>query len=286
MLTSCVLVIGLASPPPPKAWRRFRTWQQRRGVLRAAELVRLDAVSTSLTQGRIGKDERAMIEGLAGKGSGLYGEITPKGFSGLGKRMRLGPLDSFADCGSGSGAAVLQAVSEFDVLHACGVELSPTRHACALRSLSESDVAAARTTFVLGDFAAPSEWAAGGALSEPTAVWACSTVFSKALMRQLAQQLSTSRDVRIVASLKRFSGGLPGFTEQRPPEQCEMSWTALQTHPGAPDVYDPMPGMPVYIYEQDTDRRPPEKLGSAQVPVSSKFMYPRLLRGERPNHLE
>ena len=62
-----------------------------------------------------------------------------------------------------------------------------------------------------------------------------------------------SRGVRIVASLQRFSGGLSGFTEQRPPEQCEMSWTALQTHPGAPDAYDPMPGAPVYIYERDTD---------------------------------
>lgn len=247
LAASCVLVVGL-SPSPAGPWRRFRTWQQKRGALRAVELVRLDAVSASLARGRIDQDERAIVEGLAGKGSSLYGEITPKGFSGLGRRMRLGPLDSFADCGSGNGAAVLQAISEFDVLHACGVELSPTRHACALRSLSESDVAAARTTFVLGDCAAPSEWQAAGALSEPTAVWACSTVFSKELMRRLAQQLSASRGVRVVASLQRFSGGLPGFTEQRPPEQCEMSWTALQTHPGAPDAYDPMPGAPVHIY--------------------------------------
>ena len=60
-----------------------------------------------------------------------------------------------------------------------------------------------------------------------------------------------SSDVRSVATLRRFPGGLAGYRESSPPVRCEMSWTAALTNPAAFGMSpDEREGAMVYIYEK------------------------------------
>ena len=52
-------------------------------------------------------------------------------------------------------------------------------------------------------------------------------------MRRLATALEASQ-VRQVATLRPFAGGLAGFVEESLPEPCEMTWTM---NLGDEDVY-------------------------------------------------
>ena len=212
-----------------------------------AEQERLDTVSLSVDEGQIDAQESASINLLAGNGAGgAYGEITRAGFSRLARRLDLGPADHFADLGSGVGGAVMHAVTDFGVASSYGVEISPTRHAKAAERLLRLDPAVGdRITYSLADCCHASEWAVGGGLHGTTVAWTCSLLFGQPLMQRVGERLSASANVRVVASLKRFPTGLVGFTEQFPPEVCEMSWTVLRplhTHPAR--------GAEVYIYRR------------------------------------
>ena len=72
--------------------RWLRRWRRRCGKGRA-----------------ITREETEELRSVGGIRADRYGEITPKGFAALGRRLRLGPGDTFADCGSGTGMAVTQA---------------------------------------------------------------------------------------------------------------------------------------------------------------------------------
>ena len=212
---------------------------------------RIETIKRGVDEGKIDDSESAQINALAGPRAATYGEITAKGFSKLARRLEIGPSDRFADLGSGIGRTVVQAVTEFDVAYAYGVEISPTRHARAMagRQALGTEVSE-RVGFGLADCCESSEWAEGGGVHDATVVWACSLLFGDPLIERISELVTTIGRVRAVASLKRFPGGIIGFTEQRPPEQCEMSWTvSLDTdmdHSNSP------PGVPVYIYCRDS----------------------------------
>lgn len=105
--------------------------------------------------------------------------------------------------------------------------------------------------------AAPPEHAS--ALVGATAVFTCSVLFDEGLMRRLARCIEACPTVRVVASFQPFpvarGGGLRGFVETLPPEQCETSWTVskhecpLLTGAGPCVAAKPMePGSAVHIY--------------------------------------
>ena len=79
--------------------------------------------------------------------------------------------------------AVTQAVVDFDVATACGVELSGTRHETATNALAlHPEGVASRVRLARGDCAADDAWTAGGALHGATVVWLCSELFNDELM--------------------------------------------------------------------------------------------------------
>ena len=219
----------------------------------AGEVSRLNAIFEACGKGRqISREETELIRGTGGYRADRYGEITPKGFRALGRRLSLGPGDAFADCGSGLGMAVTQAVVDFNVSTATGVELSDTRHLTAIKELAlQPDAVSSRVYLRCGDCADGLEWSPGGALHAASVVWACSELFNNDLMNRLARRISGSESVRAVATLRRFPGGLDGFRRQVLPEMCEMSWTAALSNPGALGIHDEHGGAPVHIYVRD-----------------------------------
>ena len=239
-----------------RGWQSCRGWMQVRREARAAELVRLKAIHAAAGKGFVTTDaENAAIRLVGGARSDQYGEITPKGFSELGRRLELACGDVFADLGSGTGRSVVQSVIEFDCSRALGIELAASRHAVAVRGLEEDQVEArTRVSFVCGDLAGKELWSSGGALEAVTVVWTCSLLFSDELMARLARRISGSESVRAVATLKRFpSGSLHGFEVERTRALLhEMSWTAAQDWPGVDrcvgDIHDQPTGSPVWVY--------------------------------------
>lgn len=217
------------------------------------ESARLSAIFSAAAEGRVSDpgDTLAEMRAIGGHRCDRYGEITPRGFTSLGNRLRLGPADVFADLGSGIGKAVVQSVAQFGAQSAVGVELSPARHSRALAALEAVPVdVASRVRLHCGDCAAQSTWE-GGPLSDASVVWMCSALFSDALMDRIAHRLTASR-VRTVATLRRFPHGVVGYREDARCEPCEMSWTASQESPDATRwKWGEDDGAPVYVYERE-----------------------------------
>ena len=229
----------------------------------AAESARLNAIFSAASQGRfIAKEEEEAISAVGGPRAARYGEITPKGFSTLAARLSLSESDTFADLGSGIGKACSQAVQEFGVRCAVGIELSSTRHATAVeeRQGLESSIAE-RVLLECGDCADEAFWSPpkvafcskglckqpGGLLADATVLWICSELYSDELMGRIGERICGS-NVRAVATLRAFPGGLDGYERQEPPERCEMSWRAALMDPRKPD--EELAGSPVIIYER------------------------------------
>ena len=187
-------------------------------------------------------DEEALIRAASGPDGGTYGEITAVGFRTLMRTCGLGPSDTFADLGSGFGSAVLQAASEFNVRHACGVELAPSRHRAAVRAWEEAEPdVRERVRLVEGDAAE-----ASGVLEETTVVWLSNLLFGPPLQARLSALVADAPTVRLVAVLKKFPDGPPrGFVEDDCPVLCQMSWT----NPGD-GVNPPAPGHPCVVYRR------------------------------------
>ena len=238
---------ALLERPPPISRRSGR---HREVQASAIEASRLNDIFSACGKGRkISREETVLLRDTGGHRADRYGEITPKGFAALGHRLSLGPTDVFADLGSGVGKAVTQAVAEFDVSRATGVELSTTRHRTAIEELAlEPAGVSSRVNLGCGDCADRLEWLPGGALHEVSVVWTCSELFNDTLMNRLARRISSSGSVRAVATLRRFPRGLDGFQRQALPEMCEMSWTAALTNPEALGIHDQQVGAPVHIY--------------------------------------
>lgn len=239
----------------------FRPTSMQAAALRACcpragaeeEKARLNSIFSACSRGRsITREETDAIREVGGRRADRYGEITQRGFTTLASRLRLGPSDVFADCGSGTGACVLQSVEEFDVARAVGVEFARSRHAVAVDDLALlPEPLSRRVTLSCGDAAAEHEWAPGGALHEVSVVWMCSELFNDELMQRLASRITASGSVRACATLRKFPDGLDGFRRHVLPERCEMSWTAALTNPEALGIHDEQGGAPVHIYVRE-----------------------------------
>ena len=201
-------------------------WRRRSSSSRKAELARLAQIERAAAEGTINDFECAAVNAVGGPNAATYGEITPKGFTTLALRLGLDEQCRFADLGSGTGKAVMQAASQFGVASAVGVELSSTRHERALQTLAANPSLASRVTFVEGDCAGDEAWAADGPLAGLTDVWLCSLLFNKELLERLASRIAARPTIRRVATLKVFPNGLEGFEEEPTVEPCDMSWTA------------------------------------------------------------
>ena len=232
----------------------------------AKERTRLNAIFAACAEGRpLSADDEAAIRKAGGPQSARYGEITPLGFAALAERLGLCEADVFADLGSGVGRACLQAVLEYRVRAACGVELSRTRHESAVRQQEEAAKQRgheadgyARVHLACADCCDPTLWSPGGVLHEVSVIWICSELFDDGLMARIGHRLEAARSVRLVATLRRFPGGdLTGFRLQERPEVCEMSWTAALSNPNTIGSRSASqaggPGARVYIYERLRD---------------------------------
>ncbi len=203
-----------------------------------------------MEDGRVSDIEAAAVARTGGPKAATYGEITPKGFASLATRLELGPTRHFADLGSGCGRAVLQAAEQYGVASACGIELSPSRHARALKAREAAPPSvASRVTFVHADMLAADVWDATGPLAGVTDVYLSSLCFSAEAVSAVGRRLSASRSVRRVASLRRFAAGLEGFDEVGEPEPCEMSWSVGLLVAGAEAAWEHQ-GVPVHVYRR------------------------------------
>ena len=139
-----------------------------------AEMLRREAIDGAVERAWRGLDghratpeEEAAIDEIAGEFGNTYGEVVAGGartvFDMLGL-LHDAPADaSFADLGSGAGRMVAQCWLECHVQSSVGVELSRTRHDCAVEGLArllvDDDAPAALSTaaapeFVHGDILA------------------------------------------------------------------------------------------------------------------------------------
>ena len=200
-------------------------------------------------------EEDEQLASIGGDEAGVYGEITTVGFRGLAKRLQLGASDTYVDLGSGLGRTVFQAVSEFNVLQAVGIELAGSRHELAQHAAMQLSAAvASRVLLVHGDCSANALWEAGGACSGVSVVFAASLFFGHELMLQLARCVEACDSCRVVATLKRWDDGEApvGFREQADPEVCETTWTAPVGLTGQVEVEEERePGCPVHIYRRE-----------------------------------
>ena len=190
--------------------------------------------------------ELESIRSVGGPKADTYGEMTARGFRNLAAGYDINQNDSFLDLGSGQGALVLQAAQEYHVRNSVGIELSQVRHESALRLLSsafpQQEDKSSIITFVCGDAAGEQ---AAELLHSATVVWVSNLLFGDDLQCQLAINIGQNgHQVRLVASLKAFPGGIRGFEEQPLTVPLEMSWTAGKEQPGHP----PLPGHPCFIY--------------------------------------
>ena len=213
-------------------------------------------------------EEHEAMKGLGGGVASVYGEISAAGFSQLAERLRLGPTDTFVDCGSGLGRVVEQAAVDFGVRRSYGIEYAGSRHAAACARLEETSeeggdgatasgggASAARDSIRLiqGDCADGARWdaSAGGELSAATCVYICNVLFDDALNARLKARLEASPTVQRVAAFRPWPAGLDGFGEPSV-VQCETSWSApssdspqLALLPGSAGG-----GSPIYVYER------------------------------------
>ena len=186
----------------------------------------------------LSEEDAAELARAGGPTAFTYGELTTLGFRQLAAHIKLCSKDVFVDCGSGTGRLVRQASREHSVRSAIGVELSSSRHRLALELCAKEAAASARRSsrspsprehFICSDCAVEGLWTADGALAGATVVFACSVMFSPALMARLAQCIEACSTVRIVASMgARFPHGLDGFAETLPNQMCEASWSVTK----------------------------------------------------------
>ena len=209
-ITACVVSTRALTSPP-------NGWLARTNVPQISERMRLEAVQQAVMDGQyISGAEDAAMAAIGGKLSSTYGEITPLGFSALGQRLKLGPGDTFVDCGSGLGRCVAQAVHEFGVSQSFGIEFSSSRHNLAVAALQcddADDALSDRICLVQGDCADATWWAGSSEASKCTCAYTCNILFDDALNRRLKHCFEGCDSIRRVAAFKQWSEGLKGFGE-------------------------------------------------------------------------
>lgn len=197
---------------------------------------------------QLSESDVAAIRSVGGPRADVYGEMTAAGFATLATQLSLNNNDVFLDLGSGEGSLVIQAVKEFGVQHAMGIELSEERHDRAVLAAGDSSTTPpsptagrSRTTFVCGDAAGPD---AAKMLQSSTVVWFSNLLFGDELQQRIAENIARNgNNVRAVVSLKPFPVS-PGLDLEPHPLPLEMSWTTGKEQPGHP----PMPGHPCSVY--------------------------------------
>ena len=174
-------------------------------------------------------EERAALTAIGGTTAATYGEITAHGFAQLSKRLRLGPGDTFVDCGSGVGRVVEQAARNCGADRSYGVEFAGSRHAAAVARLGQhaayGGAAAGPIRLLQGDCADESLWADGGELSACTCAYSCNILFDDALNARLKRCFEQCAPMRRVAVFRPWVDGLDGFSDPTT-VQCETSWSA------------------------------------------------------------
>jgi SAM-dependent methyltransferase len=138
--------------------------------------------------------ERKLVDSTGG--SATYGEALPEGVDALRALLELGPDDVLYDLGSGTGRVVLQLGLTSAAGRLVGVELSPTRHEhaeAAAEALRRRGLRTAPMDFRCEDIAAAD-------ISDGTYFYMCSTAFSAAICRRVAERVAAAPRFRALVT--------------------------------------------------------------------------------------
>ncbi|KAG2429920.1 hypothetical protein HXX76_010700 [Chlamydomonas incerta] len=210
----------------------------------------------------IPRKEAALVDATGG--SATYGEITGDGVRQFLAHVPLQPDDVLVDLGSGLGRLVLQMAASARLRRCVGLELSACRHeqagwaAARLGELGEQaaaeEAAASGAPFASGGSedeagagagagAGPRRAAAGGLLLSPvelrcediltaelgegSAFFLCSTAFSAAAARAIAERLAAHPRFRLLVTSRALP--FPSPLVQLGQFRCAFTWTAAGT---------------------------------------------------------
>lgn len=167
------------------------------------------------------QDDRAEVDATAGKGAGVYGELTLDAFARLLHWLAPTPDDQLIDLGSGPGTLPLLAAATTAVGRAVGVELSPFRHAAALAArdalTAHLPLAAARVELRHDDLRHTD-------LHDATLIYVGSTCFPDALLAAAARRIAEGHAPRLRAFLS--TRALPAPWNLRLPQRGELDLPA------------------------------------------------------------
>ena len=238
-MTTAVAVASLAAsglvPQAPVAPPAPRT---------PAEMLRREAIDGSIERAWRGLDghratpeEEAAIDEIAGEFGNTYGEVVAGGartvFDMLGL-LHDAPADAaFADLGSGAGRMVAQCWLECKVQSSTGVELSRTRHDCAVEGLArllvDDDAPAALSIAAAPEFVHGDILAALPEL-EVSHAYVASLLFDDCMLAKLGRAL----DASTVASIATLSDFPSESFDRVGKRRAAMSWNAAG---GGTDVF-------------------------------------------------
>lgn len=135
-------------------------------------------------------------------GAPTYGEILPKSVSAILEDLKLTENDVFYDLGSGVGKVTLQVYLESPVKKSVGVELSPTRHAYAMKVYGKlKDAGKLQNN---RDLVFLEENIMETKIDDATVIFLCSTCFSSELMDVLAHKIKHLKKGTKILTLKDF----------------------------------------------------------------------------------
>ena len=209
-----------------------------------AEMLRREVIDGAVERAWKGLDghratpeEEAAIDEIAGEFGNTYGEVVAGGartvFDMLGL-LHDAPADAaFADLGSGAGRMVAPCWLECHVQSSVGVELSRTRHDCAVegraRLLVDDDAPAAASTAAALEFVHGDILAALPEL-EVSHAYVASLLFDDCMLGKLGRAL----DASTVASIATLSDFPSEQFERVGKRRAAMSWNAAG---GGTDVF-------------------------------------------------
>lgn len=198
----------------------------------------LERLFEGLSDGHdIPQDDTDKIE--ASGGHDAYGELTVRGMRELLRLMQPGDnhqlrsrpsqllptpraghaigheasaSEVFYDLGSGRGASVVQAVLEWPVDRAVGIELSPSRDAVGRAALARAQASTDVELRAVGERVElrRDDMIACVGCEDATLIYVASLLFDDTFMKRLGERLSQLPRVRCVASLRPFPPGSLG----------------------------------------------------------------------------
>lgn len=148
----------------------------------------------------IGADEIATIEESGGNST--YGEITDKGVQMLIHELNPKKSDVFYDLGSGGGRMVLKMYLDSPIHRAVGIELSPTRHAIALKAQEKLKELGQEISGKILEFRNADIQKAR--IQDATIIYVASTCFSDEFMQKLTTKLAALKKGLNVLTLRQL----------------------------------------------------------------------------------